>query len=349
MATQTMDTNRRKDATDYESSWKCECGARNVGFLVLKGVNCLGNDAWVKCHSCGNATGNGNSIKMAVSILGRWHKDGILDDGLYELLIATAREYWSDDQPNADVMVLAPDPDFIVVDENYDSDDVDDDDDDDDDTDDDDSDSDEYYTDSTVQTYLGRWGNFQRWCEARRVKAMPVKPSNAIAYLTEKTDAGLAAPTVRAAWTAIAFMHRHEGHDAIADDQSVRDALNRMLSNRSKPQTQPQRNKPATEPARQTKQQTQPQRNTKPAPVQEPAKEATTTPRKRKTTIPGANIVLTGTLSEKRNLIIARITALGGNVMQSVSGNTDFVVLGELRPGKEETTKLDKARNWTSP
>lgn len=65
-----------------------------------------------------------------------------------------------------------------------------------------------------------------------------------------------------------------------------------------------------------------------------------------KTNVEGKKFVITGTLSIKRNDMKAKIMALGGKVIDSVSNNTDYLILGK---DKEGSSKHKKAISLNIP
>ena len=94
----------RRDATDYESTWKCQkCGTRNRAFLVRKGNQCLGNPAWEQCRNCGDDTGQSIRLRMAESILSRWANDGIIGSSLHGELMETATATFASSEATAKV------------------------------------------------------------------------------------------------------------------------------------------------------------------------------------------------------------------------------------------------------
>ena len=78
---------------------------------------------------------------------------------------------------------------------------------------------------NTRAQYRSAWSGRVAWCAAQGHATLPAEPMAVAAYLTERTDQGAAASTVRAARAAIGAAHR----DAGAADPTAHDGVRRVL------------------------------------------------------------------------------------------------------------------------
>src|SRR5688572_10970435 len=63
-------------------------------------------------------------------------------------------------------------------------------------------------TESTRRIYALCWGQWERWCAARGICALPADPLALCAYLTERADAGKATGTLDMVCAVIRHVHR---------------------------------------------------------------------------------------------------------------------------------------------
>ena len=81
--------------------------------------------------------------------------------------------------------------------------------------------------DSTKSNYRVQWLRFAAWAEDRKMSALPSDPAHVAAYLAERSEkAGHRPGTLRAAASAIAFIHRAAG----LADPCASSAVRRILS-----------------------------------------------------------------------------------------------------------------------
>ena len=74
-------------------------------------------------------------------------------------------------------------------------------------------------TESTRTVYARSWNQWERWCTARSIPALPGDPLALCAYLTERAEAGRAMGTLDGACTAIRHVHRMCGvEDPVASE-----------------------------------------------------------------------------------------------------------------------------------
>lgn len=77
-------------------------------------------------------------------------------------------------------------------------------------------------TESTRHVYALVWGQWERWCDARGIPALPGDPLALCAYLTERAEAGKATGTLDMACTAIRHVHRMCDADDPVASEAVR-------------------------------------------------------------------------------------------------------------------------------
>jgi site-specific recombinase XerD len=85
-------------------------------------------------------------------------------------------------------------------------------------------------TESTRRLYALVWAQWERWCAARGIGALPADPLALCAYLTERAEAGRATGTLDMACTVIRHVHRTCGiTDPVASEavRQVRRGLRR--------------------------------------------------------------------------------------------------------------------------
>jgi hypothetical protein len=85
-------------------------------------------------------------------------------------------------------------------------------------------------TESTRHVYTLVWNQWERWCDARGIPAVPGDPLALCAYLTERAEAGRATGTLDMACTVIRHVHRTcEIPDPVASEavRQVRRGLRR--------------------------------------------------------------------------------------------------------------------------
>jgi site-specific recombinase XerD len=63
-------------------------------------------------------------------------------------------------------------------------------------------------TEATRHVYAQVWNQWERWCDARGIPALPGDPLALCAYLTERAEAGRAIGTLDMCCTAIRYVHR---------------------------------------------------------------------------------------------------------------------------------------------
>lgn len=86
--------------------------------------------------------------------------------------------------------------------------------------------------DATRRAYSQDWRHFETWCERCGVTALPTLPATVVIYLSALAQARLRTSTIRRRCAAIAYVHRHAGHDnPIASElvRSVTAGINRQL------------------------------------------------------------------------------------------------------------------------
>lgn len=76
--------------------------------------------------------------------------------------------------------------------------------------------------DSTRHVYALVWDQWERWCAARDIPALPGDPLALCAYLTERAEAGKATGTLDMACTAIRHVHRMAGAEDPVASETVR-------------------------------------------------------------------------------------------------------------------------------
>ncbi|QIK75710.1 site-specific integrase [Nocardioides piscis] len=77
-------------------------------------------------------------------------------------------------------------------------------------------------TESTRRLYALVWAQWERWCAARGIGALPADPLALCAYLTERAEAGKATGTLDMACTVIRHVHRTCGITDPVDSEAVR-------------------------------------------------------------------------------------------------------------------------------
>ncbi|MDQ3527981.1 MAG: tyrosine-type recombinase/integrase [Actinomycetota bacterium] len=77
-------------------------------------------------------------------------------------------------------------------------------------------------TESTRHVYALVWSQWERWCDARGIPALPGDPLALCAYLTERAEAGKATGTLDMACTAIRHVHRMSGAEDPVASEAVR-------------------------------------------------------------------------------------------------------------------------------
>ena len=96
--------------------------------------------------------------------------------------------------------------------------------------------------DNTKANYRGQWLRFARWARQRGVRALPADPAHVAAYLAERIEReGHKPATLRAAASAIAFIHRVAG----TDDPCLAVAVRRALSGATRKAGRRQKQAPA--------------------------------------------------------------------------------------------------------
>ncbi len=79
---------------------------------------------------------------------------------------------------------------------------------------------------NTRVTYRGQWRRFTAWALDKGVRALPAAPAHVAAYLAERIEsAGHQPATLRAAASAIAYVHRAAGMDSPCATPEVRQTL----------------------------------------------------------------------------------------------------------------------------
>jgi integrase len=95
---------------------------------------------------------------------------------------------------------------------------------------------------ATRAAYASSWRNWEAWCRARGLPAMPAAPATLAAYLTERAESGLCYGTLDGACSAIAHRHHQEGlADPTADPvvARVRRGLRRIMGTAPRRQAHP--------------------------------------------------------------------------------------------------------------
>jgi integrase len=77
-------------------------------------------------------------------------------------------------------------------------------------------------TESTRTVYAQAWSQWERWCAARGIPALPGDPLALCAYLTERAEAGKATGTLDMSCTAIRHVHRMCGAEDPVASEAVR-------------------------------------------------------------------------------------------------------------------------------
>ncbi len=77
-------------------------------------------------------------------------------------------------------------------------------------------------TESTRIVYAQAWSQWERWCAARGIPALPGDPLALCAYLTERAEAGKATGTLDMSCTAIRHVHRMSGAEDPVASEAVR-------------------------------------------------------------------------------------------------------------------------------
>jgi hypothetical protein len=75
---------------------------------------------------------------------------------------------------------------------------------------------------SNRHVYALVWGQWERWCNARDIPALPGDPLALCAYLTERAEAGKATGTLDMSCTAIRPVHRMTGAEDPVAAETVR-------------------------------------------------------------------------------------------------------------------------------
>ena len=66
--------------------------------------------------------------------------------------------------------------------------------------------------DNTIRAYMSDWGQFEAWCEARGLEALPARAEVVATYLASLAQAGKADSTIGRHLAAIGWQHRQQGH-----------------------------------------------------------------------------------------------------------------------------------------
>ena len=79
---------------------------------------------------------------------------------------------------------------------------------------------------NTMKNYRVQWRSFIVWADGKGIQALPADPSPVAAYLAERIEEhGHKPATLRAAASAIAFVHRASGHDDPCSSPEVKRTL----------------------------------------------------------------------------------------------------------------------------
>jgi integrase len=77
-------------------------------------------------------------------------------------------------------------------------------------------------TEATRTVYANVWSQWERWCVARGISALPGDPLALCAYLSERAEAGKATGTLDMSCTAIRHVHRMSGAEDPVASEAVR-------------------------------------------------------------------------------------------------------------------------------
>lgn len=91
---------------------------------------------------------------------------------------------------------------------------------------------------NTLRTYRSGWLAFVRWAERQGVQTLPAAPATVAAFAAEAADADYKPATIKNRLSAIAAIHRHEGHANPCDAQAVRDIVKGISRERGTRQDQ---------------------------------------------------------------------------------------------------------------
>jgi hypothetical protein len=100
------------------------------------------------------------------------------------------------------------------------------------------------HAESTRSVYAIAWNQWERWCAAREVTALPAAPAMICAYLTARAAQGLSVGTLDLACGAIAYRHRMHGLDDPVLSEGVRQVrrgLRRIVGTAPRRQARPLR------------------------------------------------------------------------------------------------------------
>ena len=79
---------------------------------------------------------------------------------------------------------------------------------------------------NTMKNYRVQWRSFIEWAVGKGIRALPADPAQVAAYLAERIEEhGHRPATLRAAASAIAFVHRASGHDDPCSSPEVKRTL----------------------------------------------------------------------------------------------------------------------------
>lgn len=85
---------------------------------------------------------------------------------------------------------------------------------------------------NTKRAYKADWNDFQRFCEKRRLRALPARPEHVCAYLAAKQRA-LKRTTLRRRLTVIGIAHRMRGHPNPLEDSRVKQTWRGILRSKT--------------------------------------------------------------------------------------------------------------------
>jgi len=98
------------------------------------------------------------------------------------------------------------------------------------------------HADSTRSMYAWAWSQWERWCDARGVTAIPAELAMICADLTERAADGISIGTIDLACSAVAYTHRRHGlDDPILTEgvRQVRRGLGRIIGTAPRRQARP--------------------------------------------------------------------------------------------------------------
>ena len=93
-------------------------------------------------------------------------------------------------------------------------------------------------SDSTRRCYRSQWNQWRQWAQARGHDVLPAAPMAVADYLLDRAESGASIATVKLARSAMATIHKDEGHPDPTENEGVRRVMAGLTRTISRPQQQ---------------------------------------------------------------------------------------------------------------